>query len=42
MVRRAIEFGIEPVTAFRMATLNAAEWFGLHDRGAIAPGRWRT
>lgn len=39
MVRRAIEFGIEPVTAFRMATLNTAEWFGLHDRGAIAPGR---
>src|SRR5439155_4007698 len=39
MVRRAIEFGIDPVTAFRMATLNTAEWFGLHDRGAIAPGR---
>lgn len=39
MIRRAIEFGIEPVTAFRMATLNAAEWFGLHDRGAVSPGR---
>src|SRR4029079_2002789 len=39
MVRRAIAFGIEPMTAFRMATLNTAEWFGLHDRGAIAPGR---
>jgi adenine deaminase len=39
MVRRAIAFGVEPVTAFRMATLNTAEWFGLHDRGAIAPGR---
>jgi len=39
MVRRAMAFGIEPVTAFRMATLNTAEWFGLHDRGAIAPGR---
>jgi adenine deaminase len=39
MVRRAIAFGIEPVTAFRMATLNTAEWFGLHDRGAIAPGQ---
>jgi adenine deaminase len=22
-----------------MATLNTTEWFGLHDRGAIAPGR---
>jgi adenine deaminase len=39
MVRRAIDFGIDPVTAFRMATLNTAEWFQLHDRGAIAPGR---
>ena len=39
MIRRAIEFGIDPVIAFRMATLNTVEWFGLHDRGAIAPGR---
>src|SRR4051812_45555072 len=39
MICRAIAFGIEPVTAFRMATLNTAEWFQLHDRGAIAPGR---
>ncbi|MCB0048518.1 MAG: adenine deaminase, partial [Caldilinea sp.] len=39
MVREAIRYGIAPVTALRMATLNAAEWFGLHDRGAVAPGR---
>ncbi|MDE0141379.1 MAG: adenine deaminase [Caldilineaceae bacterium] len=39
MLRETIAFGIEPVTAFRMATLNSAEWFGLHDRGAVAPGR---
>lgn len=39
MVREAINFGIDPVTVLRMATLNATEWFGLHDRGAIAPGR---
>jgi len=39
MVREAIRYGITPVTALRMATLNTAEWFGLHDRGAIAPGR---
>ena len=39
MLREAIAFGIEPITAFRMATLNGAEWFGLRDRGAIAPGR---
>ena len=39
MVRRAIAFGIGPVEAIRMATLNTAEWFGLRDRGAVAPGR---
>ena len=42
MVRRAIAFGIDPVEAIRMATLNTGEWFGLHDRGAIAPGDSRT
>lgn len=39
MVREAIAYGIDPVTAVRMATMNAAEWFGLSDRGAVAPGR---
>ncbi len=39
MLREAIAFGIEPVTAIRMATLNSAERFGLHDRGAVSPGR---
>jgi adenine deaminase len=39
MVREAIRFGVPPITALRMATLNTVEWFGLHDRGAIAPGR---
>jgi adenine deaminase len=39
MVRRAIAFGIDPIEAVRMATLNAAEWFGLNHLGAIAPGR---
>jgi adenine deaminase len=39
MLRVLIEEGIPPVEAIRMATLNPAEHFGLHDRGAIAPGR---
>jgi adenine deaminase len=39
MLRRAIERGVDPMTAFRCCTLNTAEWFRLHDRGAIAPGR---
>ena len=32
-----IEEGLDPITAIRMATLNAAECFRLYDRGAIAP-----
>jgi adenine deaminase len=39
MLRTAIGYGIEPVTAFRLCTLNTAECFHLRDRGAIAPGR---
>jgi adenine deaminase len=40
VLRRAIAGGLEPAIAYRLATLNAAEWFGL-DRcghGAIGPG----
>jgi adenine deaminase len=39
MVRLAIAEGVDPVTVIRMATLNASEYFHLHDRGAIAPAR---
>lgn len=37
-LRICVEEGLDPVTAIRMATLNAAECFRLHDRGALAPG----
>ena len=37
-LRLCVKAGLDPVTAIRMATLNAAECFRLHDRGAIAPG----
>ena len=37
-LRICVKEGLDPVTAIRMATLNAAECFGLKDRGAIAPG----
>lgn len=33
-----VEEGLDPMTALQMASLNAAECFGLKDRGAIAPG----
>ncbi|GLV57167.1 adenine deaminase [Dictyobacter sp. S3.2.2.5] len=38
MVRRAIELGLEPVEAIRLASYNTAQYFGLLNRGAIAPG----
>ncbi|MDD9940086.1 MAG: adenine deaminase [Myxococcales bacterium] len=39
LVRVAIDGGVDPVSAIRMATLNVAEHFGLADRGMVAPGR---
>ncbi len=38
MVRRAIELGLDPVEAIRLASLNTAQYFHLADRGAVAPG----
>ncbi len=38
MVRTAIEHGIDPVSAIRLATINTAEYFRLDKLGAIAPG----
>ncbi|MDK2917702.1 MAG: adenine deaminase [Candidatus Petromonas sp.] len=37
-VRLAIKNGIDPILAIKIATLNGAECYGLHDRGAVAPG----
>ncbi len=37
-VRKAIELGLDPVTAVRLVTRSPAEYFGLKDRGAVAPG----
>ena len=39
LIRMAIDLGLDPISAIRLATLNPAEHFGLRDRGAIAPGR---
>jgi len=38
-IRICIDEGFNPITAIQMATLNPAEYCGLNDRGAIAPGR---
>ncbi len=36
MVRRAIEMGLDPVEAIRLASFNTAQYFRLYDRGAVA------
>lgn len=38
IIRLAVARGLDPVTAIRMATIHAAECYGLRDRGAIAAG----
>jgi len=37
-LRLAVEEGIDPISAIQMATINAAECYGLKHLGAIAPG----
>lgn len=40
-IRQAIAQGLPPITAIQMATINAAEHFGVsRDMGMIAPGRY--
>jgi len=38
MVNKAIQWGLDPILAIQMATLNVAEYFRMDDLGAIAPG----
>lgn len=38
MVRRSVEVGVDPIKAVQCASLNTAEYFGLKDLGAVAPG----
>ncbi|MCD8248704.1 MAG: adenine deaminase [Lachnospiraceae bacterium] len=38
IIRKAVRLGADPVHAIKMATWNPAQYFGLHDRGAVAPG----
>jgi adenine deaminase len=40
IVRRAVEEGIDPITAIQMVTINTAQCYQLdHEMGSIAPGR---
>ncbi|MCR5266690.1 MAG: adenine deaminase [Cyanobacteria bacterium RUI128] len=38
MVRQCVEAGVDPIRAIKVASLNPAEYFGLTDLGAVAPG----
>lgn len=39
LIKRAIKLGMEPIKAYRLATLNPAKALGLDDLGAISPGK---
>ncbi len=39
IIRKAVSMGLDPVIAIRMGTINPADYFGIPDAGAIAPGR---
>ena len=39
IIRKAVSKGLDPITAIRMGTLTPADYFGIKDAGAIAPGR---
>ena len=40
IVRRAVSFGVDPITAIQMVTINCAQCFQLdHELGSIAPGK---
>lgn len=39
-IRKAISFGVPPVTAIQMGTINTARYYRLKNHGAIAPRFW--
>jgi adenine deaminase len=38
IIRQAVARGLDPIQAVKLASLHPAQYFGFHDRGAIAPG----
>ena len=38
ILKKAVSLGADPCIAIKMATYNTASYFGLKDRGAVAPG----
>jgi len=40
MIKTSIEYGIDPISAIRMATLNPAEYYSLRKLGFLSPGNF--
>ena len=40
ILRKAVSYEVDPITAVQMTTLNAAEYLGIKELGAIAPGKF--
>lgn len=38
MIRKAINLGVDPIMAYKIASYNAARYFNLKNKGAICPG----
>ncbi len=38
IIRKAVKLGADPIVAVKMATYNTAKYFGLKNKGAVAPG----
>lgn len=38
IIREAVKYGADPLVCLRVASWNAAQYFRMYDRGAIAPG----
>jgi adenine deaminase len=38
IIRKAVQRGLDPIQAIKMASLHPANYFGFRDRGALAPG----
>lgn len=38
IIRKAVRMGADPIAAIKMGSLHTAQYFGLKDRGAVAPG----
>lgn len=38
IIRKAVRLGADPIAAIKMGSLNTAQYFGLKEQGAVAPG----